>query len=83
MLTLVYSNFLREVRLSGWGTEDLKALTLGHYVRVRALPFHSVMKWKYIMMFEIRYFYLEIGLSPKGLTQSQESYSRKLPNYRQ
>ena len=35
------------------------------------------------MRFEIRYFYLEIGLSLKGLTQSQESYSRKLPNYRQ
>ena len=31
---------------------------------------HSVRKWKYIMRFEIRYFFLEIGLSPKGLTQS-------------
>ena len=25
---------------------------------------HSVRKWKYIMRFEIRYFFLEIGLSP-------------------
>ena len=29
-------------------------------------------KRKHIMRFEIRYFFLEIGLSPKGLTQSQE-----------
>ena len=33
---------------------------------------HSVRKWKYVMRFEIRYFFLEVGLSPKGLTQSQE-----------
>ena len=29
-------------------------------------------KRKYIMRFEIRYFFLEIGLSPSGLTQPQE-----------
>ena len=29
-------------------------------------------KQKYIMRFEIRYFFLEIGLSPSGLTQPQE-----------
>ena len=28
---------------------------------------HSVRKWKDIMRFEIRYFLLEVGLSPKGL----------------
>ena len=33
---------------------------------------HSVRKWKDIMRFEIRYFFLEVGLSPKGLTQTQE-----------
>ena len=39
VLALVYCNFLREVRLGGWGTEGPKALTLGQYVRVRAPPF--------------------------------------------
>ena len=29
-------------------------------------------KRKHIMRFEIRYFFLEIGLSPSGLTQPQE-----------
>ena len=29
---------------------------------------HSVRKWKNIMRFEIGYIFLEIGLSPKGLT---------------
>ena len=32
---LVYCNFLREVRLGGWGSEGPKGLTLGQYVRVR------------------------------------------------
>ena len=32
MLALVYCNFLKEVRLGGWGTEGPKALTLGQYV---------------------------------------------------
>ena len=36
------------------------------------LRLRSVRKWKYIMRFEIRYFFLWIGLSPKGLTKSQE-----------
>ena len=31
---LVYCNFLKEVRLSGWGTEGLKAPTFGPYIRV-------------------------------------------------
>ena len=29
---LVYCNFLREVRLGGWGSEGPKGLTLGQYV---------------------------------------------------
>ena len=29
---LVYYNFLREVRLGGWGSEGPKGLTLGQYV---------------------------------------------------
>ena len=44
MLALVYSNFLREVRLGGWGTEGPKTPTLGGHVsacatilRLRAL----------------------------------------------
>ena len=32
MLALVYCNFLKEVRLGGWGTEGPKAQTLGQYV---------------------------------------------------
>ena len=32
VLALVYFNFLKEVRLGGWGTEGLKAPTLGQYV---------------------------------------------------
>ena len=32
MLALVYSNFLKEVRLGGWGTEGAKDPTLGQYV---------------------------------------------------
>ena len=32
VLALVYCNFLKEVRLGGWGTEGPKALTLGQYV---------------------------------------------------
>ena len=36
---LVYCNFLREVRLGGWGSEGPKGPTLGQYVRVRAPPF--------------------------------------------
>ena len=39
VLALLYCNFLREVRLGGWGTEGPKAPTLGQYVRVRAQPF--------------------------------------------
>ena len=34
MLALVYCNFLKDVRIDGWGTEGPKALTLGQYVRV-------------------------------------------------
>ena len=33
------------------------------------------------MRFEIRYFFLEIGLSPSGLTQSQEKVSNFKPHY--
>ena len=36
VLALLYCNFLREVRLGGWGSEGP---TLGQYVRVRAPPF--------------------------------------------
>ena len=43
---------------------------IGPYVK--CVRHHSVRKWKDIMRFEIRYFFLEIGLSPKGLTQFQE-----------
>ena len=32
VLAIVYCNFLKEVRLGGWGTEGLKAPTLGQYV---------------------------------------------------
>ena len=32
VLALVYCNFLKEVRLGGWGTEGPKAPTLGQYV---------------------------------------------------
>ena len=39
---LVYCNFLKQVRLGGWGTEGPKAPTLGQYVRVRAPPFPYV-----------------------------------------
>ena len=67
MRALVYCNFLREVRLGGWGSE---CPTLGQYVRVHAPPFSR--KWKYIVRFEIIYLLLEIELSLKGLTQSQE-----------
>ena len=31
---LVYCNFLKKVRLGGWGTEGPKAPTLGQYVSV-------------------------------------------------
>ena len=44
VLALVYCNFLKEVRLGGWGTEGPKALTLGRHasecatiLRLRAL----------------------------------------------
>ena len=32
---LVYCNFLRQVRLGGWGSEGPKGPTLGQYVRRR------------------------------------------------
>ena len=32
VLVLVYCNFLKEVRLGGWGSEGPKAPTLGQYV---------------------------------------------------
>ena len=32
VLAIVYCNFLKEVRLGGWGTEGPKAPTLGQYV---------------------------------------------------
>ena len=70
MRTLVYCNVLREVKIGGSGSEGPKGLTLGQYVE--CVRHHSIRKWKYIMRFEIRYFFLEIGLSPSGLTQSQE-----------
>ena len=41
VLALVYCNFLKGVRLGGWGTEGPKALTLGQFVRVRAAPFRE------------------------------------------
>ena len=53
MRALVYCNFLREVRLGGWGSEGPKGPTLGQYVD--CVRHHSVRKWKYIMRFEIRY----------------------------
>ena len=40
--------------------------------RIEKLRTQARGKQKYIMRFEIRYFFLEIGLSPKGLTQSEE-----------
>ena len=67
MRALEYCNFPREVRLGGWGSEGP---TLGEYVE--CVRHHSVRKWKYIMRFEIRHFFLEIGLSPSDLTHSQE-----------
>ena len=36
---------------------------------------------KYIIRFEIRYFFLEIVLSPSDLTQSQEKVSIFKPHY--
>ena len=65
VLALVYCNFLKNVRIDGWGTEGPKALTLGQYVKVYVCH-HSVRKWRYIMRFEIRYFFLESGLSPRA-----------------
>ena len=59
--TLVYCSFHREVRLGGWGSEGPKGLTLGQYVRVEV--YNEIRKRKYILRFEIRYFFLEIGLS--------------------
>ena len=56
MRALVYCNFLREVRLGGWGSEGP---TLGQYVRVCAVHLHYVRKWKYIVRFETIYFFLE------------------------
>ena len=32
VLAIVYCNFLKEVRLGGWGTEGPKAPTLGRHV---------------------------------------------------
>ena len=32
VLALVYCNFLKEVRLGSWGTEEPKAPTLGQYI---------------------------------------------------
>ena len=32
VLALVYCNFLKEVRLGGWGIEEAKALTLGRHI---------------------------------------------------
>ena len=56
-----------------------KAPTLGHYVRV--MRHYSVRKWKYILKFEIKYLFLEIWSSPKGLTQSQKKVSHFKPHY--
>ena len=44
------------------------------YSSARTVYWHTQArgKRKYVMRFEIRYFFLEIGLSPSGLTQSQE-----------
>ena len=39
MLAVIYPNFLKEVRLGGWGIEGPKAPTIGQYVRVCAPPF--------------------------------------------
>ena len=50
---LVYSNFLREVMLGGWGSEGPKGPTIGQYSE--CVHHHSVMKWKYVVRFEIRY----------------------------
>ena len=36
-IALVYCNFLKEVRLGGWGTEGPKAPTLGQYVSACAI----------------------------------------------
>ena len=38
-------------------------------------------KEKYKMNFGIRYFFLETGLSPSGLTKSQENVSNFKPHY--
>ena len=66
---LVYCNFLSEVRLGGWGSEGP---TLGQYVSACAIiPLGSGS----IMRFEIRYFFLEIGLSPYTFPLEDALYS--------
>ena len=61
MRALVYCNFLREIRLGGWGSEGP---TLGQNVRFESCSMLDRGKRKHIMRFEIRYFLLEVGLSP-------------------
>ena len=48
-----------------------------HYIVTHA----SRGKPKYIVRFEIMYFFLELGLSPKGLTQAQEKVYNFKPHY--
>ena len=42
---------------------------------------HSVRKWKYVMRFEIIYFFLEIGLNVMGLTISGKKYKSQTSLY--
>ena len=53
---------------------QLKYMYICVYSSARTVYWHTQArgKRKYIMRFEIRYFFLEIGLSPSGLTQPQE-----------
>ena len=62
---------IQEDRLGGWG---LRGRRLRHQAStLECMRQHSIRKLKYIMRFEIRYLFLEIGLSPKVSTQSQTS----------
>ena len=45
---------------------------------MRAPP--SVRKWKDVMRFEIRYFFLEVGLSPSGQLVELKSFVKRVVN---
>ena len=59
VLALVYSNFIKKVRLGGWG---LRGRRPRHQAStLECVHHHSVRKWKYILRFEKYVLGFEIG----------------------